>query len=341
MATVGNLALTLSDYRKRMTPDGALDQIIEYLAQANPVLEDMKVMQGNLPTGNIVTQRTSYPKPSIRTINQGIAPTKSTTKQVTDTCAMLEARSEVDIKLLGLQPDKKAFRLSEDKAHMQGFADAVADMLFNGNTETNPDEFNGLKLRYKELNSSAEKGDFAYQVISAGTPNADALNSSIWIVGWGEQATAGIYPKNGVVGLQTRDLGEYDAFDKDNKRFRAVGTLFNWDIGLMVRNPRQNARICNIDSTKLRSMTSAQKLAVVESIIYAKNRIAFLNKMETKHVLYCDTAVYTMLETYLVDKTNVHVTRQELMGQMPKLYIAGLPVEKLDCLAANEAALTE
>ena len=339
MSTFGNLAVTLSDFRKRMAPNGAIDKIIEYLAQANIILEDMKWMPGNLPTGNLTTLRTSYPEPSIRVINQGVSPTKSTAKQIVDTCCMLEARSEVDIKLLALQNDKAAFRFSEDKAHMQGFADKVADMLFNGNSDENPDTFNGLKIRYNTLGVNPEKGTAAYQVLSAGTPNADAKNTSLWLIGWGEQATSGIYPKNATAGLSSKDLGEYDAFDSDNKRFRAVGTLFNWDVGLAVRNIRQNARLANIDSTKLQSLTSAQKLVIIEKVIHAKNRIQFLNKMDTKHVIYCDDDMYTFLETYLIDKSNVHVTRQDLMGQMPKIYISGIPVEKLDCLTANEAAI--
>ena len=100
MSTVGNLALTMTDFRKRMTPDGQLDYIIECLAESNPILEDMKWMEGNLPTGIQTTQRTSIPTPSVRVINRGVAASKSTTEQITDTCMMLEDRSQIDVKLL-------------------------------------------------------------------------------------------------------------------------------------------------------------------------------------------------------------------------------------------------
>lgn len=51
-------------------------------------------MEGNLPTGNQTTQRTSIPTPTLRRINRGADNVKSTTRQITDTCSMLEARSE-------------------------------------------------------------------------------------------------------------------------------------------------------------------------------------------------------------------------------------------------------
>ena len=132
MSTVGNLALTLNDWRLRTAPDGSIDYIVETLAQQNPILQQMLWMEGNLPTGNMTTQRTSIPSPSKRRINRGVDASKSTTKQITDTCCILEDRSKVDIELLGLQPDKEAFRRSEDAAHMEGFAQSVADMLFYG-----------------------------------------------------------------------------------------------------------------------------------------------------------------------------------------------------------------
>ena len=46
MATVGELALTLNDYRKRQGVGGKIDEIIEVLAASNPILDDMTWMEG-------------------------------------------------------------------------------------------------------------------------------------------------------------------------------------------------------------------------------------------------------------------------------------------------------
>ena len=335
MATVGNLALTLNDYRKRTAPDGSLDYIIEVLNESNPILEDMKFMEGNLPTGIQTTQRTSIPEPSIRRINRGVDPTKSSTEQIVDTCMMLEDRALVDVKLLGLQSDKEGFRRSEDAAHIEGFAQKVAQSTFYGDINKDPETYNGLAIRYNSLTGG--KNQPGYQVISAGTPGVNT-NTSAYLIGWGERTTSGIYPKNTYAGLKSTDLGECDAYDKDGKPFRAVQTLFEWNVGLTVRDIRANAFVRNVDVSNMPT-TSAAKLALVEKFIYAKNRVRNLNAAGVNYVWYVSDALYTFLETYLIDKSNVHVTRQDVMGKPPQLYLSGLVVKKVDAISETEAAV--
>ena len=336
MSTVGSLALTLSDYRKRMAPDGTMDYIIEAASQSNPVMKDMRWMEGNLPTGIQTTQRMSVPTPSIRIINQGVSATKSSTKQITDTCCMLEDRSEVDVKLIGLQKDKEAFRKSEDSAHVEGFGQKIADMLFYGDIDADPDTFNGLMVRYNTLTGA--KNSPGYQVVSAGTAG-EGTNASAYLVGWGEHSTAGIYPANTVAGMQMQDLGENDAVDSAGRKFRALTTLFDWNVGLTVRDIRCNSRLANINVASMPS-TDATKLALMEKFIYAKNTIRNLEAPNMSFVWYVPDTIYTFLECYLINKNNVHVTREELMGAMPLIRVAGIPVRKLDCLKETEAAVT-
>ena len=113
MATLGTQALTLSDLRKRLAPDGSVDFIIEALLSSNPIMDDIAWKMGNLPTGNRTTIRTSMPKPSVRRINRGVTRHKSTTMQVQDTCIILEDRSCVDIEEIALAPNGEQFRRSE------------------------------------------------------------------------------------------------------------------------------------------------------------------------------------------------------------------------------------
>ena len=51
MATIGNLAITYADWAKRMDDNYKVANIIEILSQTNEILDDMLVMEGNLPTG--------------------------------------------------------------------------------------------------------------------------------------------------------------------------------------------------------------------------------------------------------------------------------------------------
>lgn len=59
MAILGAQSLTLSDWKKRVAPDGAIDFIIEALENSNPIIQDIVWKEGNLPTGNRTTVRAS------------------------------------------------------------------------------------------------------------------------------------------------------------------------------------------------------------------------------------------------------------------------------------------
>ena len=56
--------------------------IIELLSQTNEILDDMLVVEGNLPTGHQTTIRTGLPQATWRLLNQGVQPGKSTTALV-------------------------------------------------------------------------------------------------------------------------------------------------------------------------------------------------------------------------------------------------------------------
>ena len=337
MATLGTQALTLSDLRKREDWDGSIGFIIEALENTNPIIDDILWMEGNLPTGHKATIRTSVPKPQIRYINKGVKPSKSTTKQITDTCMMLEDRSEIDVETLREAKDPEAFRRSEDAAFLQGFADSVAENLFYGDTEAVAGTFNGLSVRYNVI--GGKKNEPGYQVVAGGTPGENC-NTTAFLVGYGTHATAGIYPRNSQAGLHQQDLGEGDIIDAEGGKFRGVTTLFKWHCGLTVQDIRANAMVRNIDVSKLTNMTSAAKLSLIEKMVTAKNRIRGLQNRNKKMVWYVSNTMYNFLELYLLDKTNVHVTRQDIMGQPPVLYFAGIPVKMCDAISEVEPAFT-
>lgn len=335
MATVGNLAVTMMDYRKRLDPDGSLAFIMENCAQQNEIMKRIKWMEGNLPTGIQTTQRTSLPAPSIRVINQGVEASKSTTKQVVDTCMMYESRSCVDVKLLALQTNPEAFRRSEDAAHIEGYAQEIASTLIYGDIEKDRDKFNGIAVRYNTFTGG--KGTAGYQVIDAGMGSASAVNGSAYLIGFGEHATAGIYPKGTQCGMKMQDLGEGDVYDKNGNPYRAVQTLFSYNAGLTVRDIRQNAAVRNIDCSALQSITDTKAKELVNKFIYAKNRIRNLSQPGTDFAWYVPDAIYDFLEVFLLNKNNVHVTRADFEGGISGIRLSGIPVFRMDCMRTDEA----
>ena len=111
MAAIGNTALTYTDWAKRYN-DGRISVIVELLSQTNEILDDMRWVEGNLPTGHRTSVRTGLPQGTWRQLNYGVQPTKSTTTQITDACGMLETYSEIDKALADLNGNSAEFRLA-------------------------------------------------------------------------------------------------------------------------------------------------------------------------------------------------------------------------------------
>ena len=107
MPLVSNGRNTLIDIAKSFGPDGKVAQVAELLNQSNEILSHLPFIEGNLPTGNMTTQRTALPTVYKRSLNRGVPASKSKTKQIVDTCTLFEAHSKVDSKLLKLMNDRQ------------------------------------------------------------------------------------------------------------------------------------------------------------------------------------------------------------------------------------------
>ena len=100
------------------------------------------------------SQRTGIPAPTWRKLYGGVAPNKATSVQVTNNTGMLEAYAEVDKALADLAGNAAAFRLQEDRAHIEGISQEIADTLFYGNETTEPEAFTGFAPYYNSLSAA-------------------------------------------------------------------------------------------------------------------------------------------------------------------------------------------
>ena len=334
MVTLNREAYTLLDWRERVNPDGNIADIIEVLAQSNPILQDMTFMEGNLPTGIVTTQRSSLPQPGIRRINQGVPYTKSTTKQIVDTATMYEARNKIDVKLLALQNDPARFRYSEDLAFVAGFGNRIAnDVIYGQTTEDTPDQFNGLDIRLRYLGNTDDPTKEGYTTIDAGGTGSNF--TSVYFVNWGERTCSGFFPKNGQAGLKKEDLGQKTVTDPDGNEFEALVTKWNWDVGLTVRDYRAVGALRNIDTAWFSTATSAQKQKILENVLRVHDRMRDPNA-----IMYCSRSMYTLFKLCLLDKNIVHVELVTLQNGIRELRVDGMPVRKLDCISEKEAKVT-
>lgn len=323
---------TLLDLARRLDPDGRIASIVELLNQENEILSDMSWLEGNLPTGHRTTVRTGIPAPTWRKMYGGVQPTKSTTAQVTDNCGMLENYAEVDKALADLNGNTNEFRLSEDKAIIEGIAQELAQTIFYGNEGTEPEAFTGLSPRYND--STAPNGE---NIIKGGSAAGD--NQSIWLIVWGSNTAHGIVPKGSTAGLAVTDKGQVtvENVDGNGGRMEAYRTHYRQDAGLSVRDWRYIVRIPNISKAALKADGSSGPI-LPELMFQAIERIP--NLAAGRAAFYMSRGVRTTLRqqsSALVKNSTLTI---EQLGGVPVMSFHGIPVRRVDALAANEALVS-
>ena len=332
MSTLATTHPTLLDLKSRMDPNGTVATIIEMLAQTNEIVDDMVWLEGNLPTGHRTTVRTGLPTPTWRKLYGGVQPTKSRTAQVTEACGMLEAYAEVDVALAKLNGNTAAFRLSEDRAHIEGMNQEFASTLIYGNEATEPEAFTGFAPRFND--QSAANGENI--ITSAATPDSTD-NTSMWLVVWGPNTVHGIYPKGSSAGLDFKDLGEVTAenIDGNNGRAQIYRSHYKWDCGLSVRDWRYVVRI-NYDYEDL-TKDAATGPDLTDLMVQALEMIPSLSM--GRPAFYMNRGTRSWLRRQLINKTKNSTLTMENMGGKKVMAFDGVPCRRVDAITYTESGL--
>jgi len=339
MATLSTGQLTLADYSKRIGPDGKIDPVAELLSQQNEILEDVVFKEANQPTSHVVAVRTGLPAVYWRQYNAGVPSSKSTTAQITEPCAMLESRSHIDAKLLQLNGNSAAFRLSEESAFIEAMGQEMTSKIFNGNVGSDMKTFSGLATRYSS--TSAGNGG---NVILAGGAGSD--NASIYLVVWGEQTVFCPFPKGSRAGLQSRDLGEESVQDAAGGWYQAARSLFQWDAGLVVKDWRYVVRIANIDVSDWVGVTGTQASTASTNVIKLMMRaIARIPNFQMgRAAFYANRSIKEGLMIQALEKSNSALGINQAMTQfgqnIQQLTFMGIPVRSVDGLGIAESLVS-
>lgn len=324
---------TLLDLATRTDPNGNIAAVVEILNEVSEILDDMSWVEGNLPTGHKTTIRSGLPTPTWRKLYGGVQPTKSRTVQITDNTGMLEAYAEVDKALADLNGNTAEFRMSEDKPHIEGMHQELADTLFYGNETTEPEAFTGFSPRYNSL--SAENGD---NIIDAGGSGSD--NASIWLIGWGPNTIHGIIPKGSTAGLQQTDKGQVTIEDADGSggRMEAYRTHYRWDAGLTVRDWRYCVRIANIDKSNLTNVYTAGAFSsganLPELMFQAMELIP--NLANCRPAFYMSRTIRTRVRQQCAAAVQQATLTTDMVGGKMVESFHGIPLRRVDALAADE-----
>lgn len=334
MAALASLYPTLVDITKRLDPNGSVSRVAELLSKYNPIITDIAWHEGNLPTGHRFTARTALPPVTWRKLNQGVAPSKSSADQYTETCGMLEGYSKIDAAVAAMNGNAAAFRADEDNAFLMAMNIEVVNALFYYSTSVNPERLQGFSPRL-----AATSGNVASaQIIKSDASASGANQTSIWLVGWSPDTVFGIYPQGSIGGLQSEDLGKQLVPDAGGTNFfTAWVTHYVWKLGLCVRDWRYLVRICNIDVTRWKADLS-QGADLAMSMMDA---IAALYSLQgIQPIFYMTRQAYSMLNKQLAKKATVNFLEYIERGGVRIPSFMGVPIRLTDGLTQTESVVS-
>lgn len=340
VAANANLSLTLLDIAKRTDPNGEVPIIAELLSQKNEILIDMPWKEGNLPTGTRNTVRTGLPQAYWKVANAGTAASKSTTSQIDEACGILEAWSTIDYDVAMLNGNAQKYRLSEADAFIESLSQQLAGAVFYSNTNVNSEQIMGLSPRFGAI-SGAVNGQNILNAQGGG-----ATNTSVWLIGWGENTVYGIYPRGSMGGLTHKDFGEQviqttTAFG--GGFIHAYVDLWHWYCGLAVKDWRYVVRCANVSVPDLVSGGGTQN---------AQQLIKLLSRMRARipawggirPAFYANRTIQEMLMIQALDKSQNALSVTEGLNQFgtpqTELKFLGIPIRTVDQLLLTESAIS-
>ena len=285
-------------------------------------------MEGNLPTGHRVTVRTGLPTAYWKLLNQGVPGSKSTTAQVDEGSGIMQAWSEIDRHEAELNGNTSEYRLSEAAAFVQAMNQQMARTLFYGNSGLNPEQFNGLSVRF-----SSKTAQSGANIVDAGGTGAD--NTSIWLIDWGKPTICGTFPKGSMAGLTHEDKGlvtlETAGNKAEGRRQEVYQDKWEWKMGIAQKDWRYQVRIANIDVSDLKK---ADPTDITELLIMALYR---LEDMSGNLKIYMNRTVLQYLDIQRLRKVQQSgITFEVIDGKYIPMF-RGIPIRRVDRLLNSEA----
>jgi len=339
--------ITLADLGRSLDPDGKIADMAELLSQSNELIEDMPMVEANALTTHVTTVRTSLPKGTYIRYYQGSPYTKSNRAQMEFGMSLLRTYSQIDKELCRLGGQEATMRMKEDIAHMQGMSQQQSSTLTYGNSWTVPEQFTGFSPYFNTVNPVIAQN--AVNIFDCG--GTGSSNSSLWIIGWGEDTAYGVFPRGSRAGLDFQDKGDVvPGFDANMLRFEAYTSLFQWQLGLVVEDWRYIIRMCNIDTTTagLLGATPPDLFAIMARAIVrlptAGRTVSGITKTDApdrmapavRLKMYCDRTVRAALDVQAIRDRNVLLSPTDYAGR-PIVNWRNVPIGVQDSILDTEA----
>lgn len=338
MAAIGSNLVTLSDVAKGK--NAQIGKVAEVLVQSNPILDHIPYMEMNEKTVHIESLRSNLPSVYYRKANQPIPASKSRIEERSFSAAHFESKSQIDVMVAARGGSEKvAFnRWNQAQGHIQAMAQEHADLLIYGSPTDDARKVAGF---FDVLSTLTSTEPTSKQMVSAGGSGSD--NTSVLFVDWGPNTAFGVYPAGTSAGLKREDNGKVQIIGTTETS--ATGTFWGWeeqfmiDHGLVIKDYRATARVCNIDVSDLKSGGTAAA-DLLKLMTRAHYRIPAAVRTKSGYV-YMNSTLASFLHEQALDKVGAGggLTFANYQGEQVMMFL-GRQVIITDALLNTEAAVT-
>ena len=345
MATKGSRYITFRDILSGRTPNGFVDKdIVEMMAQENPVLQDVLWKQCNKGREDIVTIRTGMPEAVVRAFYEGWTGSKTSKKQVANACCRVSTGIEFDWALYEGDKDKRAFLADELRAHSSVLGDKAASLLFYGDTAGDPKGINGFSRTFSQYGAITgssmvtddKKAAFycfnAGKAAEAGSTASSIARRSIFLVGWGARSAHGIYPEGSSAGIKIGQLTKQFVDDGNGGRLEVGLQEMNQSLGLNIRDFRYCGRVANINI-----MSDPTDAATPDVSKFVRKLVTRAKSNGVTQRLYCSRLVFEHIAEQFEKKTQGNAIKYADLEQKKDAALLGIPVSFCDCMNGDEA----
>lgn len=341
MPTFGGEVLSLADIQKQLDPKGAPAYVVNKLSQSLPIASDAAWKASNQITSHTTSIMVGEPTVSLRRINEGTAPSKSTYSQVVDGMSLFDAWSFVDAKALELSGHPEAMRMNAAKGQIQSIGKLFEETFWTGDEADDDREFFGVYSRYTTL------GD---NVLSCGGTGSD--QSSVWLINWSDDVHL-IYPEHCMSGVQHYDhskrpwavtgSGFGDTTNIVQTTITAYVDQWTWDAGLVVADDRQIVRIANLEHDGMVALNEGQALTDSTNLLFNMARAVqrLPNQgQDGRPAFYMPRSVYEEFTVQALRRTTDNVFKTEDVDGKMMTTFYGIPLRISDRLGYTEAQVS-
>lgn len=300
--------------------DQLLDEV-NVLVQTNDILQDAPVRESTEINGEEFDVTTTLPQPYLLSRGEGRAATKGQVTHGSESVAWMGNQLRINKEFLASQPRPQEFLKREEGKHYEAMWQAYAEMLFYGNSGDQPQEFDGLDIRYDTIATDS--------VIDNGGSTASNM-TDIWLIQWDQYDCCMIYPKGeagGIgrtpmpdVALATQTDSDNAVPDSQKKLADFMRVNFDWKGGLCLRDPRRVKRIANIHQTpgnanafKINAFYEAEEAFDTPGQIYA----------------YMNKRIRLQIRREVNEKANVFFPPNQPFAK-PVPYLGEIPLRRCD-----------